>query len=75
MRDLRINNDVTMTLKELEEGQLYITRTSYKKVTRGRTRPEWEIRRRTKDPFRSKTLLGANIRSFPSEKVFTVEEI
>lgn len=66
--DIRIHGNKSTTIRELKEGDYYITITN---IHRGKT--TWkEIRQRTADPFKSKTLMGSDTASFPSTKVYIV---
>lgn len=71
--DLNIKTDIVTTVRELEQGDHYITLTQFRKY--GARFAVENVKIRTADPFVSKTLLGTTIRSYPSEKVHPVQII
>jgi hypothetical protein len=67
-----IKTEDVRTVRTIPEGGLYITLRDWRRHKETRMVNAW-IRRRTDDPFSSKTLLGTTVLSMPSDKVYAVE--
>lgn len=70
---LNIVTERTSTIRDLSPGDLYITVTAFRRERLG-SNTIHNIRRRTEDPFKSETFYGAQVRSYPSDKVYIVED-
>lgn len=71
--DILVKSNVVTTVREISEGEYYITLTTLRKY--GERGVIENVRKRGKDPFVSTTILGSRVHSYPSEKVHPVELI
>jgi len=72
-KSFKIHNETPpTTIRELREGMHFI-QVGHLRRARGEGQIAYDIRERTEDPYKSKTLLGTFVRTFPSEKAFIVE--
>lgn len=67
----RIEGEVTQ-VKELENGDLFITVFDYEATSDDLTVDMRYVRRSTGDPFWAETLLGTRIYTYPDEPVYRV---
>ncbi len=71
--DVDISTDVRTTIRELTAGDYYIP------IRLLRRHGKWglirSVRMRTEDPFKSETVLGTRIKTYPSDKVHPVKFI
>lgn len=70
MTSYNINTKVVTTIRELKPDDLYVRVSATRRY--GPDEISRHFRRRTSDPFWSKTLLGSKVGSAPSEKVHPV---
>lgn len=70
---LIINTEAAKTIWDLAPGDLYITVAAFRREGIGSNALN-NIRRRTKDPYKSETFYGSSVRAYPSDKVFVVED-
>lgn len=70
---LKIMTDHPVTIHDLKPGQMYITVTAFRREGLGSGTIN-NIRRRTEDPFKSETFYGTKVTSYPSDKVYVVED-
>jgi hypothetical protein len=70
--NLKIIKDRVTTIRELSPGTHFIQMGHFRSAI-SEEDITYHVRLRTDDPYRSRTLLGTRIRTFPSEKAFAVE--
>jgi len=70
--NIKVNKDIAMTIRELAEGTHFIQVGHFRRAS-CKEAAVYDVRVRTSDPYRSKTILGTQVRTFPSERAFIVE--
>ncbi|KKM15277.1 hypothetical protein LCGC14_1697660 [marine sediment metagenome] len=71
--DVDISTDVRTTIRELKPGDYYVPVRLLRRY--GQYGLVRSVRRRTEDPFLSKTILGTTVKSYPSDRVHPVHLI
>ena len=71
--DVDIDKSVQTTIRELKPGDYYVPIRLLRRY--GTKRMSWTIRKRMEDPFKSETVLGTSIKTYPSDRVHPVKLI
>lgn len=68
--DVDIDTTTQTTIRELEPGDYFMPIRLLRRY--GVNRMSWTVRKRTDNPFRSETVLGTTINTYPSDRVHPV---